>query len=130
MDVGVDLQVPTPGARKLILSSIRFVEKLNVKGDIDGTLMVTHLSPEPLCSCHKFMPSYSRRWLRPLLAFVLSLSLLISYIYLKSRPSYELYKSLSENEFEQSRKLVQNSRENKYVLFKQLQGAGFNNQVG
>lgn len=75
------------------------------------------------------MRSYSRRLLRPFLAFVLSLSLLISYIYLKSRPSYELYKSLSENEFEQSRKLVRNSRENKYVLFKQLQGAGFNNQV-
>ncbi|KAF9462281.1 hypothetical protein BDZ94DRAFT_1219994 [Collybia nuda] len=76
------------------------------------------------------MRSYTRwRLLRPLLAFVLSVSLLISYIYLKSRPSYELYKSLSEYELEQSRKLVRNSRQNKYVLFKQLQGAGFNNQA-
>jgi hypothetical protein len=71
------------------------------------------------------------RWrlLRPLLAFVLSLSVLVSYIYLKSRPSYELYKSLSAYEVEHSRKLLPNSKENKYVLFKQLQGAGFNNQV-
>lgn len=76
------------------------------------------------------MRSYARwRLLRPLLAFILSVSLLVSYIYLKSRPSYELYTSLSEYELEQSRKLVQNSRANKYVLFKQLQGAGFNNQA-
>lgn len=69
------------------------------------------------------------RLLRPLLGFILLLSLFSSYLYLKSRPSYELYKSLSENEVDQSHKRVQNSKESNYVLFKQLQGAGFNNQV-
>jgi hypothetical protein len=58
-------------------------------------------------------------------------SLASIYIYLKSRPSYVLYQALDELELARSQTFVQDaSKETKYVLFKQLQGAGFNNQVG
>jgi hypothetical protein len=69
------------------------------------------------------------RLLRPLVALILCASILISYIYLKSQPSYGLYRTLAEQEIETSRKFIRNNRESKYVLFKQLRGAGFNNQV-
>ena len=72
------------------------------------------------------------RWrlLRPLVVLVLCSSLLASYIYLKSRPSYTLYKGLVEQEIEDSRQFIKENRNAKYVSFKQLRGAGFNNQVG
>lgn len=79
---------------------------------------------------HSYFASPARwRLLRLVLAFVVLASLLISYLYLKSRPSYALYEALAKHEEAESRRLIRNSPENKYVLFKQLQGAGFNNQV-
>ncbi|RDB16754.1 hypothetical protein Hypma_002386 [Hypsizygus marmoreus] len=75
-----------------------------------------------------YLPS---RWrlLRPLLALVIIFSFFISYIFLKSRPSYALYNTLADDEIEASRKLIRNTRNSRYVLFRQLQGAGFNNQA-
>lgn len=70
------------------------------------------------------------RFLRPLVAVIFCASLLISYIFLKSRPSYQLYTTLAEHEIEHSRQFIRNHRDSKYVVFKQLRGAGFNNQVG
>lgn len=70
------------------------------------------------------------RPLRLLLLVFLAVTLVLSHRYLKSRPSYILYKVLSDSEVEQSHNLIRNARGNpRYVLFKQLQGAGFNNQV-
>lgn len=72
------------------------------------------------------------RWrlLRLPVALIFCASILISYTYLKSRPSYKLYNTLAEQEIQHSRQFIRNNRESKYVLFKQLRGAGFNNQVG
>ncbi|TFK44221.1 hypothetical protein BDQ12DRAFT_672587 [Crucibulum laeve] len=72
------------------------------------------------------------RWnlLRSLLLFISCLLLLAFYSYLKARPSYALYDNLTRQEREESLALIHNSRGNeKYVYFKQLQGAGFNNQA-
>ncbi|KAG5643442.1 hypothetical protein DXG03_000915 [Asterophora parasitica] len=71
------------------------------------------------------------RWriFRFLLAFVLLASLVTSYIYLKHRPSYALYDTLANHEVSESRRFIRNSPDNKYVFFRQLQGAGFNNQA-
>ncbi|KAG5653431.1 hypothetical protein H0H81_000433 [Sphagnurus paluster] len=74
---------------------------------------------------------YFSRWrlFRVFLIFVVVLSLLVSWIYLKSRPSYTLYNILATHEIAESSRFIRNTPENKYVLFKQLQGAGFNNQA-
>jgi len=71
------------------------------------------------------------RWrlLRPLLFFIIIISLALSYFFLKSRPNTTVYKRLFLQEIEQSRKSTRNTQDTKYVLFRQLQGAGFNNQV-
>lgn len=69
------------------------------------------------------------RLLRFLLFFLFILCLLIFYVWFNSRPSYTLYNTLTKHEALASRKFILHSPENKYVLFKQLQGAGFNNQV-
>lgn len=69
------------------------------------------------------------RIVRPLIVFLVLLSISISYIYLQSRPSYALYNTLTRIQDEESHKHVVNSRGKKYVMFKQLRGAGFNNQV-
>ncbi|KAG6918064.1 hypothetical protein DXG01_016720 [Tephrocybe rancida] len=79
---------------------------------------------------YSYIGSPSRwRLLRPVLVIIVVASLLISYIFLKSRPSYAYYDTLAKHEEAESRRLIRNSPENKYVLFKQLQGAGFNNQA-
>lgn len=78
------------------------------------------------------MPNYIFvRWrlLRLPVALIFCASILISYTYLKSRPSYKLYNTLAEQEIQHSRQFIRNNRESKYVLFKQLRGAGFNNQA-
>lgn len=54
--------------------------------------------------------------------------LFIAYIYFNSRPNYAFYHSLHDQELVDSLQLVANAQNNKYVMFKQLQGAGFNNQ--
>lgn len=73
------------------------------------------------------------RWrlLRLLLALLLCISLLAAYTFLKSRPSYGLYTALRDSEIKSSgRKIKQADFDrSRYVLFKQLRGAGFNNQV-
>ncbi|KAF8069984.1 hypothetical protein FPV67DRAFT_1623431 [Lyophyllum atratum] len=75
--------------------------------------------------------AFPSRWrlFRVFLVFVIVISLLISYLFLKSRPSYALYEALAKYEVAESRRFIRNSPENKYVFFKQLQGAGFNNQA-
>lgn len=80
------------------------------------------------------MGLFFTRWraLRLLLALLLSLSLLSAYVYLKSRPSYAFYHEVTRLELQQSQELISQARahgKQKYVRFRQLQGAGFNNQV-
>jgi hypothetical protein len=70
-------------------------------------------------------PSHTRYLLLPLLLVLL----FIAYLYFNSRPDYALYNSLSSLELATSRQLIADVPSVKYVLFKQLQGAGFNNQV-
>lgn len=70
--------------------------------------------------------SVARRCLFLLLLLVL---LFIARLYFNSRPDYALYNTLSSLELATSRQLIADAPSNKYVLFKQLQGAGFNNQV-
>ncbi|KAG6902104.1 hypothetical protein C0995_004284 [Termitomyces sp. Mi166 len=48
---------------------------------------------------------------------------------LLSRPSYAYYNKLANHEEAESLRFIRNSPDNKYVKFKQLQGAGFNNQA-
>jgi hypothetical protein len=55
-------------------------------------------------------------------------TLLLVYFYLKTRPPYSLYNQLNSQELGDSELLVKIGRR-KYVMFKQLRGAGFNNQV-
>ena len=69
------------------------------------------------------------RVLRPLLIFLFCLLCTVFYIYHAYRPPTALYTELLKSELELSRKLIHNERGNKYVKFKQLRGAGFNNQA-
>jgi lipopolysaccharide export LptBFGC system permease protein LptF len=69
------------------------------------------------------------RVLRPLLLLIAALSFILYYLYLSYRPPTSLYTDLFVSEAEGSKKLIHNEIGNKYVKFKQLQGAGFNNQV-
>jgi len=69
------------------------------------------------------------RILRPLLIFLFFSLCSVFYIYHAYRPPTTLYMELVKSELELSRKLIHNERGKKYVKFKQLQGAGFNNQV-
>lgn len=74
---------------------------------------------------------FCMRWrlLRLLLALLLLVSLTAAYIFLKSRPSYALYRALDLAEVALSQDLIRQTSGKRYVLFKQLRGAGFNNQV-
>ncbi|KAL0956710.1 hypothetical protein HGRIS_002832 [Hohenbuehelia grisea] len=75
---------------------------------------------------------FCSRWrlLRAVLVIWVVGSLLASYIFLKTRPSYDLYNTLTRTELESSQKWLQvHGDKRKFVFFKQLQGAGFNNQV-
>jgi hypothetical protein len=66
------------------------------------------------------------RYLSVLGVFVLALT---GYIYYTLRPPYALYDGLFQSELKDSQDLIRNTDQRKYVKFKQLQGAGFNNQV-
>lgn len=68
------------------------------------------------------------RVIRPLL-IVFCIALLLFYIYSTFLPPAEVYNQLFDDEVRDSNKLIHNDRGNKYVKFRQLQGAGFNNQV-
>lgn len=55
---------------------------------------------------------------------------LVLYVYLSLRPPYALYTTLVQAEQETSLQWIENTGgSSKYVKFRQLQGAGFNNQV-
>ncbi|KDR75020.1 hypothetical protein GALMADRAFT_268566 [Galerina marginata CBS 339.88] len=69
------------------------------------------------------------RVLRPLLFILFCVSVPVYYLYISSRPPLALYEDLFTSEAEASKNLIHNERGNKYVKFKQLQGAGFNNQA-
>lgn len=69
------------------------------------------------------------RILRPLLLVTAALGLICYYFYVNYRPPATLYNDLFQAETKESKKLLHNEIGNKYVKFKQLQGAGFNNQV-
>ena len=56
-------------------------------------------------------------------------TLLLFYLYISFLPPDDLYNQLFNTEIQDSQKLTRNERGNKYVKFRQLQGAGFNNQV-
>lgn len=57
--------------------------------------------------------------------------LILLFTYLKYRPPYAVYNALTALELEQSTKSINTpNQQRKYVYFKQLQGAGFTNQVG
>ena len=69
------------------------------------------------------------RLIRPLLVLICA-TLSLFYLYTTYLPPEALYNQLFDDELRDSQKLVRNERGNKYVKFRQLQGAGFNNQVG
>ncbi|CAA7260580.1 unnamed protein product [Cyclocybe aegerita] len=69
------------------------------------------------------------RVLRPVILVLGCLTFLGYYTYLTSRPPTALYNDLFTSEDEASRKFIHNELGSKYVKFKQLQGAGFNNQA-
>ncbi|KJA20077.1 hypothetical protein HYPSUDRAFT_142836 [Hypholoma sublateritium FD-334 SS-4] len=71
----------------------------------------------------------NQRIIRPLLLFGFALSFVIFYLYVAYRPPIALYADLFEAETKESKALLHNEIGNKYVKFKQLQGAGFNNQA-
>lgn len=71
----------------------------------------------------------NQRIIRPLLLFGFALSFVIFYLYVAYRPPIALYADLFEAETKESKALLHNEIGNKYVKFKQLQGAGLNNQV-
>ncbi|KAF9453966.1 hypothetical protein P691DRAFT_657332 [Macrolepiota fuliginosa MF-IS2] len=69
--------------------------------------------------------------IRIVLFVVLSTTLFLTYCYLKIRPSYGLYNQLNAQELKDSELIAKHGDGGKrrYVMFKQLRGAGFNNQV-
>ena len=68
------------------------------------------------------------RLIRPLLVLFCA-ALLLLYLYTTFLPPEALYNQLFDDEVRDSKKLIRNKRGDKYVKFRQLQGAGFNNQV-
>ncbi|CAL1712936.1 unnamed protein product [Somion occarium] len=65
---------------------------------------------------------------RLFLLTIFLLSLVAGYFYRKYRPPYGFYAELARRELTESRRLI-NGFGHKYVKFRQLQGAGFNNQA-
>ena len=67
---------------------------------------------------------------RLLLVVLCSLGLFAGFLYRKYRPPWEFYRGLGTLELNESKSLLAASGSGeRYVKFKQLQGAGFNNQV-
>ncbi|KAJ7497274.1 hypothetical protein FB451DRAFT_1210721 [Mycena latifolia] len=63
-------------------------------------------------------------------AFLVSAVLLVLYyLYRQFAPPYAVYDALARSELHASLALITNNIPQKYVFFRQLQGAGFNNQV-
>ena len=69
------------------------------------------------------------RVLRPILIILFCLFCSLYYIYHAYRPPTALYTEIFNSEVELSKNHIHNERGNKYVKFKQLRGAGFNNQA-
>lgn len=73
------------------------------------------------------------RWrlLRCTLFGLVVFSILASYIYLSVRPSYALYDQLHQSEVASTNRFLHDPTNDqaKFVVFRQLQGAGFNNQA-
>ncbi|KAJ7703221.1 hypothetical protein B0H17DRAFT_1042316 [Mycena rosella] len=68
--------------------------------------------------------------LRHWVAFLVgALFLVLYYIYHQYAPPYAIYDALAQSESRASLALVADRNPPKYVFFRQLQGAGFNNQV-
>ncbi|KAJ7725844.1 hypothetical protein DFH07DRAFT_896786 [Mycena maculata] len=59
----------------------------------------------------------------------LLLLFVLYYVYHQFAPPYTVYDTLTQSELRESLALVEDRTPQKYVFFKQLQGAGFNNQV-
>jgi len=64
------------------------------------------------------------------LIFLLAVAGILTYLYFLYRPPYALYSALERNELASAQDLLsKHSKDHKFVVLKQLQGAGFNNQV-
>lgn len=68
------------------------------------------------------------RLIRPLLLLFCA-TLFLCYFYTTFLPPKSIYNQLFDAEVRDSKSLIRNERGYKYVKFRQLQGAGFNNQV-
>jgi len=73
--------------------------------------------------------TFNWRILRRLFFALLCIALPLYYLYHSFKPPVALYNDLFNLETESSKSLIHNERGNKYVKFRQLQGAGFNNQA-
>ncbi|THV05078.1 hypothetical protein K435DRAFT_835028 [Dendrothele bispora CBS 962.96] len=51
------------------------------------------------------------------------------YLYLANRPPYALYDQLTQKELASAQDFLSRHEDHKFVVFQQLQGAGFNNQI-
>ena len=68
------------------------------------------------------------RFIRPLLVLICAV-LLLFHLYTTYLPPVSLYSQLFDAELRDSKALIHDKQGNKYVKFRQLQGAGFDNQV-
>lgn len=95
--------------------------------DASARLSTTTTSERPLWT---FSEMHSRgiilRYLSVLAVLALALT---GYILYTIRPPYALYDGIFQLEVKESQDSIRNTADSKYVKFKQLQGAGFNNQV-
>ncbi|KAF5348678.1 hypothetical protein D9758_006828 [Tetrapyrgos nigripes] len=64
-----------------------------------------------------------------LLVFLTAATLLVVPYYVYYRPPYSLYYALTDTELEVAHDYLSREQDLKFVVFNQLQGAGFNNQV-
>ena len=100
---------------------------------VAGFCPVLSLAPRVTVSSLKYasMPLFSVNWrgCRTLLLAIIVLGFVSHYFYVDYKPPTALYDDFFQEETRKSEKLLHNNFGNKYVKFKQLQGAGFNNQV-
>ncbi|PPQ99760.1 hypothetical protein CVT24_009663 [Panaeolus cyanescens] len=73
--------------------------------------------------------TFNYRPLKVLFLVVICIGIPAYYVYHVFKPPYEFYRTIGEEELKQSKHFAHNERQSKYVRFKQLQGAGFNNQA-
>ncbi|KAJ7218085.1 hypothetical protein GGX14DRAFT_439658 [Mycena pura] len=67
--------------------------------------------------------------LRVFFLLVAALGFLLYYAYRQLAPPYAVYDALTRSEVQTSLAVIEDPSPKKYVFFRQLQGAGFNNQV-